>query len=396
MGPRAPRKRTIEDVNSDSHKFLQSYYEKRGIPQSPTDDANLLSDCVGRAEDAREDFKRWRAGTGEGAFPPGSQITANGGEDGSGSASGSASGEMMGMMPGGSGRPRDSIPPGMADAIPPLHYNESEMGNFAGSNAPKLSPKEKYLKRLANNRKSADAARVYQEVLRREHSHALREVTLERDTLSFKVADVEERLMNLKEENSYLKKCLTEAGVSTDEFYENTDDKGTESEEGGVRVLQDSEAQAAARLLHMLGSQPREVQQNAGREKAVRRSKDESDAALAVAVPVLVVTAGEERIIADGRYPSHERNQSSQEADFRNYVSATDNNPNNPYLPSADQTPEYSPMTIPSSQPEGYSENQSLDGVAAVSDMMHGGSQQLPSSQPFASRSRGASPQTAR
>ena len=73
----------------------------------------MLEDCVKLADSARESFKRWR-----------------------------------------------SVAEG-----PDLAEGQKERS---------LTPREKYQKRLVNNRRSAAATRVHQEVLRREHTHALR------------------------------------------------------------------------------------------------------------------------------------------------------------------------------------------------------------------------------
>lgn len=189
MGPRAPRKRTIEDVNSDSHKFLSAYYSNRGIPESPDDDAALLRECLGRAESARESFKRWRATPGK---------DGDDGDDGGG-----------------------------AGAV--------------GSDG-KMSAKAKYMKRLANNRKSADAARVFQEVLRREHTHALREVSRQRDALHGSIDALRNDLRRAREENARLR------GVCSPDSLP----------DGGSCSIADADEDAkdAAAKLCMLGSQP--------------------------------------------------------------------------------------------------------------------------------------------
>lgn len=140
------RKRTLDDENSDPCRFLRAYYEERGIPESPEDDAALLTDCVRRAEQARESFKRWRAS-----------------DDNSSGQNG-----------------EDSIS---------VH---------------EMSAHEKYQRRLVNNRRSAAASRVYQEVLRREHTHALRNIVNERNDLKSDVARLSDSLLKLKEENERL------------------------------------------------------------------------------------------------------------------------------------------------------------------------------------------------
>lgn len=135
---RNARKRTIDDAASDPGRFLSAYFLERGIPESPEDDAPLLAGCMGRADGARDAFKRWREPDG----------------------------------------PAD-------DARPTLD----------------LTPGEKYKRRLDNNRRSAAAARVYQEVLRREHTHALREAAAERDGLAEDVRRLGAELADLRREN---------------------------------------------------------------------------------------------------------------------------------------------------------------------------------------------------
>lgn len=198
MGPRAPRKRTIEDVNSDSHKFLSAYYSNRGIPESPDDDAALLRECLGRAESARESFKRWRATPGK---------EGDDGEDGGGGVAGGVG----------------------ADG--------------------KMSAKAKYMKRLANNRKSADAARVFQEVLRREHTHALREVSRQRDALHDDIGTLREDLRRAREENARLRGVCSPDSIP----------------DGGSCSLADADddAKDAAAKLCMLGSQPLDSEETA-------------------------------------------------------------------------------------------------------------------------------------
>lgn len=141
--PRVTRKRTIEDVDSDPCRFLTTYFQERGIPESPEEDAPLLKDCVARADGARDSFKRWRGGNST------------------------------------------------ADADP-------------NKPTPALSSGEKYKRRLVNNRRSAAAARVYQEVLRREHTHALRKAAAERDSLASDVQQLNEALDSMRKENARL------------------------------------------------------------------------------------------------------------------------------------------------------------------------------------------------
>jgi hypothetical protein len=143
LTPARTRKRTIDDTDSDPCRFLQTYYRERGIPESPEDDESLLVDCVVRADGARESFKRWRGGSATVDADPDKPTVA-------------------------------------------------------------LTPSEKYKRRLVNNRRSAAAARVYQEVLRREHTHALRKAAAERDRLAQDVERLGVALHALREENEML------------------------------------------------------------------------------------------------------------------------------------------------------------------------------------------------
>lgn len=136
---------------------MNAYFKARGIPESPDEDDALLDDCVQLADSARESFKRWRSSTESPAF--------------------------------------DEQPEG-----------------------PPLTAKQKYQKRLVNNRRSAAAARVYQEVLRREHTHALRKVVAEKVELKSAVETLQSTLDLLKEEKEQL--VGTKEGVKE----ENVDD----------------------------------------------------------------------------------------------------------------------------------------------------------------------------
>jgi hypothetical protein len=185
---KASRKRTLDDENSDPCRFLHAYYSERGIPESPDDDALLLDDCVRRAEHARESFKRWRA-----ADDGGDALSAT---------------DVDCATPAPLPERR-----GLADAAEAVvaRLLESDGPPAAGAaddkahvNVALLTPHEKYQRRLVNNRRSAAAARVYQEVLRREHTHALRNVSDERNKLKSDVDRLQDSLRKLREENERL------------------------------------------------------------------------------------------------------------------------------------------------------------------------------------------------
>lgn len=103
---------------ADPSEFLETYFRNRGIKRNI--ESTAIADCVRRAEEARERFKRMRA-------------------------------------------------PGAPDPVP------------RGGNAQSaiLTDAEKYSRRLVNNRKSAAATRVYQEVLKNEQAHTLTSVVEE-------------------------------------------------------------------------------------------------------------------------------------------------------------------------------------------------------------------------
>lgn len=103
---------------ADPSEFLENYFRNRGIKRNI--ESAAIADCVRRAEEAREKFKRMRA-------------------------------------------------PGAPEPVP------------RGGNAQSaiLTDAEKYSRRLVNNRKSAAATRVYQEVLKNEQAHTLTSVVEE-------------------------------------------------------------------------------------------------------------------------------------------------------------------------------------------------------------------------
>jgi hypothetical protein len=325
MAPRAPRKRTIEDANSDSHKFLTGYFTDRGIPESPDDDAALLGECLGRAENARETFKRWRAG-------PDPPKVGDGGSD--------------------SGK------------------GEEETG--------KLSAKEKYARRLVNNRKSADAARVFQEVLRREHTHALREVSQQRDLLQSDVDQLREGLRLLQEENARLAAGTRLSSLSTrDEGCDFADDGG------------DEDARAAAAKLCMLGSQPAEP------ETSVEKLRPSFLAPISVPPLPAAGTVAPDALADPARTLLPVESQQSQASQ----VSVGELMLRRPSTGAPGPTA-FSAVALPSSQGEGgylslggarpAPDSLPLEDLADASELF-AGSQGVASSQGFASQPRGAS-----
>lgn len=103
---------------ADPVDFLDTYFRDRGIKRNI--EAPALAECERRAEDARESFKRMRVPGAPGPVPRG-----------------------------------------------------------ASAQSAALTNAEKYSRRLVNNRKSAAATRVYQEVLKKEQTHMLATVVEE-------------------------------------------------------------------------------------------------------------------------------------------------------------------------------------------------------------------------
>lgn len=227
------RKRTLDDENSDPCRFLSSYYVERGIPESPDDDGPLLDDCVRRAELARESFKRWRS-------------------------CGDDSGTALAIDPAiAAAEAAGTTPPTSTATLAPGEGESDKGTNGQPSttvNVASLTPHEKYQRRLVNNRKSAAAARVYQEVLRREHTHALRTVCAERDSLRDDVLRLEDTLRRLREENSKLAESEATAAISasatkpeqSDLDVVAADDKGADDEEPDHESVASSEPKAAS------------------------------------------------------------------------------------------------------------------------------------------------------
>lgn len=142
---RLKRKRVIDNRDGAANKFLLDYYNRRGIPESPEDDKELLTDCTLRAEEARENFKRMRPAA-----------------------------------------------------------DDDDDGHDDGADVASLTSAQKYQRRLKNNRRSAAAARVHAEVLRKEHCHALRCAEDEKQRLAEQVGSLKDELERLRKDNARL------------------------------------------------------------------------------------------------------------------------------------------------------------------------------------------------
>lgn len=146
------RKRTAADRDlGDPSDFLQQYFDRRGIA-AEVGTSPVEQECIRRAEEAREQFKRARAE-----------------------------------------KRSDDVRPALSE------------------DADVLTPAQKYNRRLMNNRKSAAAARVFQEVLKREQAYTLQTVAEERDRfasersrLGGELKRLQDRVAKLQKENERL------------------------------------------------------------------------------------------------------------------------------------------------------------------------------------------------
>lgn len=118
--------------SADSAGFLEVYFRKRGI--EPLEESAVHGNCVKRAEEARAEFKR----------------------------------QKIGDLP--------ALPRRKASSADP-----TEIGNMTDPDNAQEVKKDavRYNRRLHNNRKSAAAAKIYQEVLRAEQAHELRRMSSE-------------------------------------------------------------------------------------------------------------------------------------------------------------------------------------------------------------------------
>lgn len=166
------RKRSCPDDRAipDPTDFLNSYFKDRGI--QGLEESAAGKECVRRAEEARESFKRLRPSSGKGKDGSCGSNGSNSGHEGSSSATNATGGALR------------------ADAL------EAEV----------LTPAEKYNRRLVNNRKSAAAARVYQEVLKREQAYTLHQIAQQRDQYADEKSRMKADLDALKEKISKLSK----------------------------------------------------------------------------------------------------------------------------------------------------------------------------------------------
>lgn len=137
---------------ADPGEFLKAYFRDRGIKRRI--ECTALTECIRRAEEARESFKLMRA-----------------------------------------------------PAVPALNPDATGA----------LSDAQKYSRRLLNNRKSAAATRVYHEVLNTEQAHSLAKVVVERDQYVAQVAranadrdDMEREAVHLR---ALVKQLRAEKGI---------------------------------------------------------------------------------------------------------------------------------------------------------------------------------------
>lgn len=158
----------------DPSEFLRWYCDERGI--SAVEDTTVEQACVRRAELARERFKKMRATQDVPAAGAAAAATA-----------------------------RDA-------SVRALEARLSDNDI--------LTPAQKYTRRLVNNRKSAAAARVFQEVLKKEQAHTLRSLAEERDRfaeekerIAAELLAMKERVARLQRENERMAATETKVAV---------------------------------------------------------------------------------------------------------------------------------------------------------------------------------------
>lgn len=173
---RVKRKRVIDDRDGAANKFLLDYYNRRGIPESPEEDKELLTDCTLRAEEARESFKRMR----------------------------------------------------------PADDDDSDDND---ADVASLTSAQKYKRRLKNNRRSAAAARVHAEVLRKEHCHSLRCAEDEKAALAEQVGSLKDEIERLRKDNARMTEERKTSDVGSDVASDEASDEATVGCEGGGEDL---------------------------------------------------------------------------------------------------------------------------------------------------------------
>lgn len=154
------RKRTVAPRDEgDPATFLDEYFRDRGI--SGRHDSEAAREVQMRAEQARERFKRMRT-------------------EAASSASSTAA----------------------------TNATNAATSAATGLDADTLTKEQKYNRRLANNRKSAAASRVYNEVLRKETDFTLKEVVEKAKHYKDTITNMNKQLSETQKENERMKKRI--------------------------------------------------------------------------------------------------------------------------------------------------------------------------------------------
>ncbi len=168
MPDMSSRKRTVAPRDEgDPATFLEEYFRERGLTGRQDSDASL--EVQQRAEQARERFK---------------QLRTEAAKDSSNSAAAS---------------------------------KDTAAAVATGLDADTLTKEQKYNRRLANNRKSAAASRVYNEVLRKETEFTLKEVVERAKRYEVQIESMTKEMRKLADENSSLKAKLQKLESATSE-----------------------------------------------------------------------------------------------------------------------------------------------------------------------------------
>lgn len=145
------RKRNAKEAELDPNTFVDNYLSERSIKKTTTyHNSELQRNVYQRAIDAREDYKRLRTGPSEPTTDP--------------------------VLPAAEG---------LTESI--------------------LTPADKYNRRLKNNRKSAAASRVFQQVHMYETAYTLNEVVARSEQLENESASHKKRADILEEENKQIR-----------------------------------------------------------------------------------------------------------------------------------------------------------------------------------------------
>ena len=168
MPDMSSRKRTVAPRDEgDPATFLEDYFRERGL--TGRQDSEASREVQQRAEQARERFKRLRTEAAK---------------DNSTSAAAS---------------------------------KDTAAAVATGLDADTLTKEQKYNRRLANNRKSAAASRVYNEVLRKEIEYTLKEVVERAKRYETRMESMSKEMRKLTDENVALKAKLKKVECSNSE-----------------------------------------------------------------------------------------------------------------------------------------------------------------------------------